>query len=476
LINQAWIDGSFVNSDKTFQVYDPASGGLVGSCPELTPTEVELAINTANRAFASFRTTTGRSRASILRQWHVQILQHADDLATIITWESGKALCDARAEVTYAASYVEWFAEEASRIYGVVIPSSHPGKRIHTIRQPVGVCALITPWNFPAAMVTRKIAPALASGCTVVLKAAAETPFTANALVQLAHRAGVPSGLLNVVTAMDNTVAIGELLSTHKMVKKLSFTGSTAVGKLLTLQSATTLKKLSMELGGNSPFIVFDDCKSLADATTAAIAAKFRGSGQTCVAVNRLFVQAGVYDQFVEQFTAKLNGLQVGGGFESGCEIGPVISPQSVERMEARVQDAIAKGAVLETGGTRLPHLGENFFQPTVLSKMTQHMGLFREEIFGPVACIYPFSTEEEVIAHANDTEVGLAGYLFSSDIDRIHRVTDALEVGMIGVNTGIISDAAAPFGGVKESGFGREGSMLGIEDYTIVKSVTIGS
>lgn len=403
------------------------------------------------------------------------MLSNADDLATLITWESGKARADARAEVAYAASYIEWFAEEAPRVHGsTILASSGPGRRVYSTREPVGVCALVTPWNFPAAMVARKVAPALAAGCTVVLKSAGETPFTANALAELAGRAGVPAGVLNVVTALGNTVAVGRLLSTDGRVKKLSFTGSTAVGKILMAQAGGTLKKLSMELGGNSPFIVFDDCKDLDDAVAGALAAKFRGSGQTCVAANRIFVQRGIYDEFARRFTERVEKFRVGGGFNEGVTHGPAIHERAVEKMEQHVCDALAKGAKLMTGGKRLPELGGNFFAPTVLTGMTRDMLIFSEETFGPVAGLFAFSTEREVIELANDSEVGLAGYVFSGDVDRVYRVADALEVGMVGINTGIISDAAAPFGGVKESGFGREGSKYGIEDYTVLKAVTL--
>jgi succinate-semialdehyde dehydrogenase/glutarate-semialdehyde dehydrogenase len=402
------------------------------------------------------------------------MVENADDLATLITWENGKPTADAKGEVTYAANFFEWFSEEAPRIYGEVIPSSVPGNRVHTLKEPVGVCGLITPWNFPAAMITRKIGPALAVGCTVVAKAPGETPFTSLALAELAHRAGVPAGVVNVITAMGNTPAVGEVLTTDPTVRKVSFTGSTTVGKLLMKQCSSTLKKLSLELGGNAPFIVFDDA-DLDVAVTGAINSKFRSSGQTCVCANRIYVQAGIYDEFCKKFAEKVKDFKVGNGFEQGITHGPLIHDRAVDKVEQHVRDAEKKGAKVLLGGHKLPDLGPNFYQPTVISGMTSDMAMASEETFGPVAGLFKFKSEEEVVKLANSTEVGLAGYFFSRDIARVYRVAEHLEVGMVGVNTGLISDPAAPFGGVKESGFGREGSLYGIGEYQVTKMVTYG-
>jgi succinate-semialdehyde dehydrogenase / glutarate-semialdehyde dehydrogenase len=402
------------------------------------------------------------------------MVENAEDLATLITWENGKPLADAKGEVTYAANFFEWFSEEAPRIYGDTIPSSVPGNRVWTVKEPVGVCGLITPWNFPAAMITRKIGPALAVGCTVVCKSPGETPFTSLAIAELAHRAGVPKGVVNVITALGNTAEVGELLTTHPTIRKISFTGSTGVGKLLMRQCSSTLKKLSLELGGNAPFIVFDDADVDA-AVTGAIASKFRGSGQTCVCANRIFVQRGVYDEFAEKFAAKVKEFRVGNGFEQGITHGPLIHDRAIAKVEQHVRDAESKGAKLVVGGQKLPDLGSNFFQPTVLTGMTTKMAMATEETFGPVAGLFPFDTEEEVVKIANSTPVGLAGYFYSRDVQRVYRIAEHLEVGMVGVNTGLISDPAAPFGGVKESGFGREGSLYGVGEYQITKMVTYG-
>ena len=402
------------------------------------------------------------------------VTENADDLATLITWENGKPLADAKGEVTYAASFLEWFSEEAPRVYGDTIPASAPGNRVWTIKEPVGVCGLITPWNFPAAMVTRKIGPALAAGCTVVCKTPSDTPFTSLALAELAHRAGIPKGVVNVVTALENTQDVGTTLTTHPTVRKVSFTGSTGVGKLLMRQASGTLKKLSLELGGNAPFIVFDDA-DLDAAVAAAVACKFRSSGQTCVCANRLYVQRSVYDDFARRFADKVGGFRVGNGFADGTTHGPLIHGRAVDKVEQHVRDAEQKGGRVVVGGRRRSDLGANFFQPTVITGATADMAVASEETFGPVAALFPFETEAEVVALANAAEVGLAGYFFSRDVQRIYRVAESLEVGMIGVNTGIISDAASPFGGFKESGFGREGSRYGIAEYQSIKMVTYG-
>lgn len=382
---------------------------------------------------------------------------------------------DAKGEAQYAANFFLWFSEEAAHQHGDVVPASVPGNRVQVIKQPVGVCGLITPWNFPAAMITRKIGPALAAGCTVVAKSPGETPFTANALAELSRRAGIPKGVVNIVTALKNTAEVGETLTTDPRIKKISFTGSTGVGKLLMKQAAGTMKKVSWELGGNAPFIVFDDCADLDAAVAGAIACKFRSSGQTCVCANRLYIQEGIYDKFVDKFTEKVKNFKVGYGFDDGVTHGPVIHDRAIDKVEAHVKDAEKHGGKVLVGGQKLPDLGSNFYAPTVIRDVTKDMAVAREETFGPLAAVFKFKTEKEVVEMANNTDVGLAGYFYSSNINRIYRVAEALEVGMVGVNTGLISDAASPFGGVKESGFGREGSKYGIDEYSIIKSITIG-
>jgi len=469
-VNGEWIDAK---SGRTFEVHDPATGKLIGTQPEMDRADAEAAIAAAAEALPSFRKLTGRERSRMLRKWYQLMIDNAEDLAKLITWENGKPFADAKGEVNYAASFFEWFAEEAPRTYGATIPASVAGNRVFSVKEPVGVCGLITPWNFPAAMITRKIGPALAAGCTVVAKSPGETPFTAAALAELAHRAGIPKGVVNFVTALKNTPEVGEAITCSKTVKKVSFTGSTGVGKILMKQSSETLKKLSFELGGNAPFIVFDDA-DLGLAVTGAIASKFRSSGQTCVCANRIYVQSGIYEEFAK-FTEKVKGFKVGSGFEEGITHGPVIHDRAVSKVDAHVQDAVKQGGKVLIGGQKLPDLGANFYQPTVIRDMTSDMQLAQEETFGPVAGLFKFETEADVVKLANAADVGLAGYFFSKDIQRVYRVAEALEVGMVGVNTGLISDAAAPFGGVKESGFGREGSHLGIEEYQVTKTITLG-
>ncbi|KAF2440628.1 succinate-semialdehyde dehydrogenase-like protein [Karstenula rhodostoma CBS 690.94] len=473
---QTYVNGEWIaaKSGKTFEVHDPATGKTIGTQPEMDRADTEAAIAAAAAAFPEWRKTTGRQRSKLLRKWYDLMTENADDLAKLITWENGKPIADAKGEVTYAANFFEWFAEEAPRTYGSTIPASVAGNRVFTINEPVGVCGLITPWNFPAAMITRKIGPALAAGCTVVAKSPGETPFTAAALAELGHRAGIPKGVINFVTALKNTPEVGETITSSKTVKKVSFTGSTGVGRLLMKQSSDTLKKLSFELGGNSPFIVFDDA-DLDTAVTGAIASKFRSSGQTCVCANRIYVQSGIYDAFAEKFVEKVKGFKVGGGYDEGVTHGPLIHDRAVSKVEAHVRDAEKQGGKILIGGQKLPDLGENFYQPTVIRDMTANMQLAGEETFGPVAGLFKFDTEAEVIELANASDVGLAGYFFSRDVQRCYRIAEALEVGMVGVNTGLISDPAAPFGGVKESGFGREGSMLGIKEYEVTKMVTLG-
>jgi succinate-semialdehyde dehydrogenase / glutarate-semialdehyde dehydrogenase len=476
-IEKCYVNGEFIDasSGATFEVHDPSTGKLIGTCPEFDTKDTQKAIAAAAEAFKTFRKTTARERATMLRNWFNLMNENAQDIATLITWENGKPLADAKGEAAYAAAFFQWFSEEAPRIYGDQINSTIPGNRVVTIKQPVGVCGLITPWNFPAAMVTRKIGPALAAGCTVVAKSPGETPFTANAIAELSKRAGIPPGVVNFVTALKNTAEVGEILTTSPIVKKVSFTGSTNVGKLLMKQSSSTLKKLSFELGGNAPFIVFDDCGDLDAAVTGAITSKFRTSGQTCVCANRIYVQKGIYDEFSRKLAAKVKEFKVGFGFDEGTTHGPVIHERAVQKVEAHVRDAEKKGGKVIVGGQKMPDLGSNYFQPTVITGVTHEMQIASEETFGPVAGIFQFSTEKEVVELANEAEVGLAGYFFSRDIGRIWRVAEALEVGMVGVNTGLISDPATPFGGVKQSGFGREGSKYGTDEYITIKTITMG-
>ncbi|KAF4630916.1 hypothetical protein G7Y89_g7219 [Cudoniella acicularis] len=475
-INVAYVNGEWVKakSGKTFEVFDPSSGKLIGTAPEFDAADTQNAIDAAAAAFPLFRTKTGRERSKLLRKWYDLMVENSEDIAKLITWENGKPFADAKGEVAYAASFFEWFSEEAPRQYGDTIPATIAGNRVVTIKEPVGVCGLITPWNFPAAMITRKIGPALAAGCTVVAKSPGETPFTSLAIAELAHRAGIPKGVVNVISALKNTPKVGEVLTTSPTIKKVSFTGSTGVGKLLMKQSSSTLKKLSFELGGNAPFIVFNDA-DLDTAVTGAITSKFRSSGQTCVCANRLFIQSGVYDEFAQRFAAKVKEFKVGGGYTEGVTHGPLIHDRAISKVNAHVRDAERKGGKVIQGGQKMPELGPNFFQPTVITGMTTDMALAGEETFGPVAGLFKFDSEEEVIKIANSADVGLAGYFFSKDIRRVYRVAEALEVGMVGVNTGIISDPAAPFGGVKESGFGREGSKYGVGEYQVVKMITYG-
>ncbi|CAD6500345.1 BgTH12-07523 [Blumeria graminis f. sp. triticale] len=471
-INGRWLEAK---SRMTFEVHDPCSGELIGTAPECNAEDTLTAIDAAAEAFPIFRTKTGRERSKILRRWYELMIQNVDDIAKLITWENGKPLADAKGEVVYAANFVEWFSEEAPRICGDTILSSSAENSVITVKEPIGVCGLITPWNFPAAMLTRKVAPALAAGCSVVIKSPGETPFTALALVELAHRAGVPKGVINVVSALENTVAVGEVLTTSPTVKKISFTGSTSVGKILMRQSSSTLKKLSLELGGNAPFIIFDDA-DIELATKGAINSKFRSSGQTCVCANRIFVQTSIHDKFVKNLVAHVQGFRVGGGFTEGVTQGPLIHKRAVARVDSHVRDAERKGGIVVQGGRVMKELGPNFYQPTVITNMSTEMTLASEETFGPVAGIFKFDTEEEAIKLANLSPAGLAGYIFSRDIHRVTRVVGALETGMVGVNTGLISDPAVPFGGVKESGFGKEGSKYGIGEYQVTKAITYGN
>jgi len=470
---QCYVDGAWIDADsgKTFTVGNPASGETLGGVPDMGAAETRRAIEAADRAWPAWREKTAKERAAILRKWFDLMLANQDDLALILTTEQGKPLAEAKGEIAYGASFVEWFAEEAKRIYGDVIPPHQADKRILVIKQPIGVAAMITPWNFPNAMITRKAAPALAAGCTVVLKPAEQTPFSALALAELAERAGIPKGVFNIVTG--DAPAIGKELCANPTVRKLSFTGSTEVGRILMRQSADTIKKLSFELGGNAPFIVFDDA-DLDAAVEGAIASKYRNAGQTCVCANRIYVQDGVYDQFAAKLTAKVQQFKVGAGTEAGVVIGPLIDEQGMKKVEEHVADALGKGAKAALGGKR-HEKGGLFFQPTVLTGVTPEMRVSFEETFGPVAPLYRFKTEDEAIRLANNTEFGLAGYFYSRDIGRIFRVAEKMETGMVCVNSGILSTEVAPFGGVKQSGLGREGSKYGIEEYVEVKYVMLG-
>ncbi len=465
---QGCIGGEWQDADSgaTVTVNNPADGLPVGTMPRMGAAETNRAIAAAEAAWPEWRKRTAKERSQIIRRWHDLILENIDDLALIMTLENGKPLAESKGEIVYASWFVDWFAEEGKRAYGRTIPSTMADRRILTIKQPVGVCGLITPWNFPAAMITRKSAPALAAGCTMVIKPASATPFTATALVELAHRAGVPPGVVNIVSGASGE--IGDTLCTSPKVRKISFTGSTDVGRLLIQKASSTIKKVSMELGGNAPLIIFDDA-DLEAAIEGAMACKYRNGGQTCVCANRIFVQDGIYDVFAEKFAARVGALTVGNGLEDGTEVGPLIDLDAVEKVESHVSDALSGGAALAAGGSR-HDLGGNFFQPTVLTGVSRTMRIFHEETFGPVAPLIRFSSEDEVIEMANDTCFGLAGYFYSRDIGRIWRVAEALEYGMVAVNAGILSSEVAPFGGVKESGLGREGAQEGLEEYLETK------
>ncbi|MBB2205276.1 NAD-dependent succinate-semialdehyde dehydrogenase [Gluconacetobacter takamatsuzukensis] len=461
------IDGKWVAAPgRSTPVTDPATGRIVGQVPDLGAAEAETAIAAAARALPAWSARTAKDRGAIMRRWFDLVVANADDLAALMTAEQGKPLAEAKGEVIYAASFLEWFAEEAKRIYGETIPAPTADKRLLVIKQPVGVCAAITPWNFPAAMITRKAAPALAAGCTMIVKPAEQTPLTALALAVLAERAGVPAGVLQVVTG--DARAIGGVLTGSDVVRKLSFTGSTEVGRILMSQCAPTIKKLSLELGGNAPFIVFDDA-DLDAAIAGALASKYRNAGQTCVCANRLYIQAGIYDAFAARLAEAVRAMKIGQGTEPGVTVGPLIDGDAVRKVESHVADALAHGATLVMGG-RQPPAGGNFYEPTILTGVTQKMKVAREETFGPVAPLFRFETEEEVIAMANDTEFGLAAYFYTENVRRVWRVAEALEYGMVGHNTGLISNEVAPFGGVKQSGLGREGSRHGIEEYLEIK------
>jgi len=470
---QCLINGEWTDADRgaVMEVTNPSNGRALGTVPNMGAAETRRAIAAAREAFAGWSAMTAKERSAILRRWFELCLENRDDLATLMTLEQGKPLAESRSEVAYGAAFIEWFAEEARRVYGDVIPPHTRDRRIVVLKQPIGVAAAITPWNFPNAMITRKAAAALAAGCTIVVKPAPATPYSALALAELAHRAGIPPGVFNVVTGDE--VAIGRELCANPAVRKLSFTGSTEVGRILLEQCAPTIKKISLELGGNAPFIVFDDA-DLDKAVAGAMASKFRNAGQTCVCANRILVQQTVYDEFAARMRAAIRELVVGDGMEDGVTVGPLIDRQAVNKVEEHIADALARGARLAAGGRRHAR-GGNFFEPTLLLDVPADARLMKEETFGPVAPLVRFSTEREAIAMANDTEYGLACYFYSRDIGRIWRVAEALEYGMVGINEGIISTEVAPFGGVKQSGIGREGSKYGIEEYLEIKYLCMG-
>lgn len=470
---QCYINGQWVNADsgETIAVTNPATGETLGTIPKMGAAETRRAIEAANAAYPAWRARTAAERSIILRRWHELLLENQEDLAVLMTAEQGKPLAESRGEITYAASFIEWFAEEGKRVYGDTIPQHQRDKRIVVLKEPIGVCAAITPWNFPSAMITRKAGPALAVGCPMVVKPATQTPFSALALAELAARAGIPAGVFSVVTGASG--AIGGEMTSNPIVRKLTFTGSTEIGKLLMEQCAGTVKKLALELGGNAPFIVFNDA-DLDAAVEGAIVSKYRNTGQTCVCTNRFLVQDGVYDDFAARLVAAVEKLKVGDGLKGDTQQGPLIDMKSLEKVEEHITDAKEKGARVLSGGAR-HELGGSFFQPTVLADVTPQMMVAREETFGPVAPLFRFQTEEDAIRMANDTEFGLAAYFYSRDIGRVWRVAEAVEYGIVGINTGLISTTVAPFGGVKESGFGREGSKYGVDDFLEIKYLCMG-
>lgn len=474
LREKAYLNGEWVGADSgaVFEVTNPATGAVLARVPDMLEGETRRAIEAAAAAWPAWAAKTAKERAAILRKWYELIMANQEDLAVIMTSEQGKPLAESRGEVAYGASFIEWFAEEGKRIYGDVIPQTQPGRRIIVLKQPIGVVAAVTPWNFPNAMITRKCGPALAAGCPIVIKPPAETPLSALALAVLAERAGVPKGIFNIVTT-NHASRVGQELTANTLVRKFSFTGSTEIGKLLMRQCASTVKKVSLELGGNAPFIVFDDA-DLDAAVAGAMLSKFRNMGQTCVCANRLFVQDKVYDAFAAKLAAAAAAMKVGDGLVDGVMQGPLINMEAIEKVEGLVNDAVRKGAKVLTGGKRHA-LGQTFFEPTVLTDVNTQMPIAQEEIFGPVATLFRFSTEADAIRLANDTEYGLAAYFYARDLGRVWRVAEALEYGIVGINEGIISTEVAPFGGMKESGIGREGSKYGIEDFLEVKYLAMG-
>jgi len=472
LKTDAFINGQWVKGQSTFEVADPATGHKLADVANLGAPEAEQAIAAANAAWPAWKAKTAKERSILLRKWFDLLIAHTEDLARLMTAENGKPLAESRGEVAYGASFVEWFAEEAKRINGETLPQFDNNRRLLVLRQPIGVCAAITPWNFPLAMITRKVAPAIAAGCPVIIKPAEQTPLTALAAAELALRAGIPAGVINIITAdAANSIAIGKVLCASDVVRHISFTGSTEVGRILMAQSAPTVKKMSLELGGNAPFIVFDDA-DIDSAVEGAFASKYRNAGQTCVCSNRIYVQEGVYEEFAQKFAAKVKTAKVGNGFDDGVNQGPLIEPSALEKVERHVQDAVSKGARVLTGGKRL---SGQFFEPTVVADATANMICATEETFGPFAPIFKFKTEQEAIDAANNTIFGLASYFYTRDVGRIFRVSEALEYGMVGINVGILATEHVPFGGVKQSGLGREGSHHGIDDYVEIKYLCLG-
>ena len=472
LKTDALINGHWVAGHARFDVNDPATGAKLADVANLGPQDAEAAIAAANAAWPAWRKKTGKERHAILMKWYQLLIANADDLGRILTAEQGKPFAEAKGEIVYGASFVEWFAEEAKRVNGETLPQFDNNRRLMVIKEPIGVCAAITPWNFPLAMITRKVAPALAAGCPVVIKPAELTPLTALAAAELAMRAGIPAGVLNVLTAdSENSIAIGRVICDSAVVRHLSFTGSTEVGRILMAQSAPSVKKLSLELGGNAPFIVFDDA-DIDSAVDGAMASKYRNAGQTCVCANRIYVQDGVYEKFVEKFAAKVKALKVGNGFSDGVTTGPLIEPAAIDKVARHVADALAKGGKLLAGGNKLDG---QFFEPTVVGDATNDMLCAKEETFGPFAPVFRFKTEQEAIDAANNTEFGLASYFYSRDVGRIFRVAEALEYGMVGINVGVIATEHVPFGGVKQSGLGREGSHHGMDEYIEMKYLCLG-
>lgn len=474
LKHQAYVNGEWTDAAGSFDVVNPANGTRVGKVPNQGAADAQHAIDAAAAAFPAWAAKTGKERAAVMRTWFNLMLENADDLAMLMTAEQGKPLAEAKGEVIYGASFIEWFAEEAKRVSGDVMASTWSDKRMVVLKQPIGVCAAITPWNFPIAMITRKVAPAIAAGCTIVIKPAEQTPLSALAMAELVQRAGLPPGVINILTAdADRSIEIGNVLCASTVVRHLSFTGSTPVGRILMKQCAPTIKKLGLELGGHAPFIVFDDA-DLDAAVEGALQSKYRNAGQTCVCTNRFYAHESIYDAFVEKLAAGAARIKVGDGFEQGVNQGPLIDDQAVAKVEEHVADARAKGATVVTGGKKHA-LGGHFYEPTVLSNVSNDMKIMLEETFGPVAAVMKFSTEEEAIAAANDTDFGLASYFYSRDIGRVWRVAEKLEYGMVGINTGLISNEVAPFGGVKQSGLGREGSKYGMDEYLEIKYLCMG-
>lgn len=473
LRQQCLIDGQWLDADtkETIEVTNPATGAVIGSVPKMGAAETRRAIEAANAAWGDWRKKSAKERARILRRWFELTIENTDDLALIMTMEQGKPLAEARGEIAYGAAYFEWYGEEAKRVYGDTIPAPSDDQRIVVTREPIGVCAAITPWNFPSSMITRKASAALAAGCPMVVKPASQTPFSALALAVLAEQAGVPKGVFSVVTGSAS--AIGEEMTSNPIVRKVSFTGSTDIGRLLMQQSASSIKKVSMELGGNAPFIVFDDA-DIDAAVQGAMASKYRNAGQTCVCANRIYVHDAVYDQFASKLVEAVSGLKVGSGLEDGVTMGPLIDDAAVNKVQEHIADALSHGGRVLSGG-KAHALGRSFFEPTVIADVTKAMKVAREETFGPLAPLFRFHSDEEVVAMANDTEFGLAAYFYSRDIGRIWRVAEQLEYGMVGINTGILSNEAAPFGGVKQSGVGREGSKYGMDDYMVMKYLCMG-